>query len=117
MALLRSLHMAYQRNALVIAPSFRAFWLWSVLLCLSSAATWAKENGDPPLIEHVEILEAPRGEDLEISAIIIDESGIFDPALLYRRGSEGDFKRLPIIKPTLKTVLARSSRVTRSQRT
>lgn len=50
----------------------------------------------PPRIDHEQIESAPIGRPLEVRATILDESGVFDPALLYRVDKRGSFLRLPM---------------------
>lgn len=49
-----------------------------------------------PRIEHEAVESAVRGRALTLRARITDESGVFDPALLYRVGRTGPFLRLPM---------------------
>lgn len=41
----------------------------------------------PPRIEHVAPSSAPAGEPLRVEAVITDESGVFDPVVLWRPAS------------------------------
>jgi hypothetical protein len=52
---------------------------------------------EPPTIFHEEVQSARLGEPLVVRAHIVDDSGVFDPAVLYRVGGRGAFLRLTLV--------------------
>lgn len=63
---------------------------------LTAASARAQPDGEPPAITHEEVRSGRLGAPVTVSALIVDPSGIFDPAVLYRVGGQGDFLRLPM---------------------
>jgi hypothetical protein len=64
-----------------------------VALFLAMAAA---EDTSPPTLVHEDVQMAVRERPLVIEAKISDESGIFDPVVLWRVGSDGPFARAPL---------------------
>lgn len=69
--------------------------LLGLALLVGAAPAWA-EDAEPPAILHQQVESAPAGRPLTIRARITDESGVFDPAVLYRPRGEGEFLRIPM---------------------
>jgi hypothetical protein len=68
----------------------------ALLLLVVSLPAKAADDVDPPAILHEEAKTGRLGRDLVVRATITDESGVFDPVLLYRVGADGEFLRLPM---------------------
>ena len=75
--------------------------LWALGLCAP-----ARADTVPPKITHAEVEAAVVGEDLEIVAEIEDESGVFDPTVLYRVGDTGEFLRASMTQKDSVTYVA-----------
>jgi hypothetical protein len=69
----------------------------SCLVLVLSLAVPARADTDPPTIVHDELKSGRLGHPLVIEATITDDSGVFDPVVLYRVGSEGEFLREPLV--------------------
>lgn len=68
-----------------------------LLITLAAAApAAAKGDIDAPAIDHTEPGTGRLGHEIVLRATITDESGVFDPVVLYRVGTDGNFLRLPM---------------------
>lgn len=80
------------RDALALCATF------TVLLAAPSSraqgANGAGDDVDPPAVTHDEVKSGRVGVPVVVRATIADPSGVFDPAVLYRVGGEGEFLRL-----------------------
>lgn len=56
----------------------------------------AAEDVSPPVLAHTEAKVTVRDRDLAIEATISDESGVFDPVVLWRVGTDGPYSRAPL---------------------
>lgn len=74
----------------------------TLVLVLLAVPARAQSDADvePPAVSHDEVKTARVGEPVVVTATITDPSGVFDPAVLYRVGEQGDFLRLPM-KPVV----------------
>lgn len=63
---------------------------------LAAASARAQPDEEAPAITHEEVRSGRLGAPVTVSALIVDPSGVFDPAVLYRVGGQGDFLRLPM---------------------
>lgn len=62
----------------------RSLWGIVVTALVVATAVPARADDAPPRIEHTAIAEARRGEPLEITAVITDPDGIFEPRVYFR---------------------------------
>jgi len=69
----------------------------ALLLTLVAPASALADDVDAPSIVHDEIRAGRLGHPLLLRATITDESGVFDPVLLYRVGEGAEFLRLPLV--------------------
>ena len=56
----------------------------------------AAEDVSAPALTHQEAKVAVRDRELTIEATITDESGVFDPVVLWRVGADGPYARAPL---------------------
>jgi|GEM_PF-827875 len=75
-----------QRRLRALATVVAVLVLW--------APPSSAKDSEAPLIEHTEVTQALQGQPLSVRAKIQDESGIFDPTVLFRVGSTGEFTTL-----------------------
>lgn len=71
--------------------------LLTALACVAAVSpARAQIDTEAPAIAHEEVRSGRIGESIVVAATLSDASGIFDPAVLYRVGGEGEFLRVPL---------------------
>jgi len=64
-------------------------------------SAWGAADMDPPVIKHVALKEAQKGQPVEISAKFADPSGVFQPMLYFRSATGmggGGYTPLPMVE-------------------
>jgi hypothetical protein len=55
-----------------------------------------RQKGAPPAITHTAVTQATKGQSIELNARLVGDTGVKDPAVMFRHAGEKEYKALPM---------------------